>query len=423
MTERKLVPNIRFMNFDIEWNTVKLSRLLNVYDGVHQTPKYTKNGVPFVSVENIRNLKTNKYISKNDFDLQFKSSKPAYGDLLMTRIGDIGTVNIVKSDGDLAYYVSLALLKPKGELCKNFRSSYYLMYLIESPRVKKELWKRTLHIAFPKKINKNEISKITIYTSSDIREQQKIGDLFAKLDRLLDLQQQKLDQLELLKKALLQKLFPKQGAKIPELRFKGFEEEWKKKKFLNCLTKIIDYRGRTPKKLGQKWSDDGKYRALSALNVKNGYIDKNNDVHFGDFNLYKKWMGKSELKKGDILFTTEAPMGNVAIINDNEKYILSQRTIAFRVDQKFFNNLFLSYILRTTTVNNKLKSLSTGGTAQGVSQKSLSYLVLMVTNNAYEQQKIGNLLAKIDRLIELENKKFSNLKLVKKSLLQNMFVE
>lgn len=208
---------------------------------------------------------------------------------------------------------------------------------------------------------------------------------------------------------------------VPNIRFKGFFDEWKRIKFLNCLTKIIDYRGRTPKKLGLKWCDDGEYRALSALNVKNGYIDKNNDVHFGDFDLYKKWMGKAELKKGDILFTTEAPMGNVAIISDNEKYILSQRTIAFRVDQKLFNNLFLSYILRTTTVNNKLKSLSTGGTAQGVSQKSLSYLALRVTNNVDEQQKIGGLFAKLDRLLDLQQQKLDQLELLKKVLLQKLF--
>ena len=423
MNEHKAVPNIRFKGFDDKWKDTIIGKLVKVYDGVHQTPKYKNNGVPFVSVENISNLYTNKFISKSDFEKNFKNSKPTSGDLLMTRIGDIGTVNLVKNDNDLAYYVSLALLKPKTKDRIKYINSYFLMYLIESPRIKKELWKRTLHIAFPKKINKNEISKVNLCICLNWKEQQKIGEFFVKLDKLLDLQQQKVDKLELLKKALLQKLFPKHDAKIPELRFKGYKDDWIDRKFVNCLTKIIDFRGKTPKKLGLSWSDNGKYRALSAINVKNGFIDKNIDVHFGNYDLYKKWMGKTELEKGDILFTTEAPMGNIAIINDNDKYILSQRTIAFRVDEKNINSRFLLYRLNTVSAKNKLMSLSTGGTAQGISQKNLSYLFISISNSIDEQKGIGNILAKVDHLIYLENKKFHNMQQVKKCLLQNMFVE
>lgn len=412
MTERKLVPNIRFMNFDIEWNTVKLSRLLNVYDGVHQTPKYTKNGVPFVSVENIRNLKTNKYISKNDFDSQFKSSKPAYGDLLMTRIGDIGTVNIVKSDGDLAYYVSLALLKPKGELCKNFRSSYYLMYLIESPRVKKELWKRTLHIAFPKKINKNEISKITIYTSSDIREQQKIGDLFAKLDRLLDLQQQKLDQLELLKKALLQKLFPKQGTEIPELRFKGFEDEWKTNA-LQEISKIVG--GGTPDtNKAEYWNGDINWYSPTEIGKKPFAYSSNKKIS-------KIGLKKSSAKllpaNKTVLFTSRAGIGDMAILKTPAA--TNQGFQSLELKDNVYPYFVYSYGFE---IKRKAKKLASGSTFLEISNKNMKRITLEFPN-VKEQQKIGTFFAKIDRLIELENKKFSNLKLVKKSLLQNMFVE
>lgn len=417
------MPRFRFRSLEMPYTTYKLKNLASFFKG----KGYSKNdlvssGYPIILYGrmytdyklNIKNI-TDTFV-KDDIE-SFKSKQ---GDVIIPASGetakDISIASNIEAKG-IIIGGDLNVIRPNRTMI----NSTYLALNLSNGKLKKELVKKAQGKSI---VHIHNTDLMDLYISlPSLSEQKKIGDLFAKLDRLLDLQQQKLDQLELLKKNLLQKLFPKQGAKIPELRFKGFEEEWEKKKFLNCLTKIIDYRGRTPKKLGQKWSDDGKYRALSALNVKNGYIDKNNDAHFGDFNLYKKWMGKSELKKGDILFTTEAPMGNVAIINDDEKYILSQRTIAFRVDHNFFNNLFLSYILRTTTVNNKLKSLSTGGTAQGVSQKSLSYLVLAVTNNAYEQQKIGNLLAKVDRLIELENKKNNNLKLVKKSLLQNMFVE
>ena len=209
--------------------------------------------------------------------------------------------------------------------------------------------------------------------------------------------------------------------RVPNIRFMGFKGEWAEKKFINCLAKIIDFRGKTPKKLGLSWSNNGKYRALSALNVKNGFIDKNIDVHFGNYDLYKKWMGNTELEKGDILFTTEAPMGNIAIIKDDEKYILSQRTIAFRVDAKNINGPFLLYKLNTVSTKNKLMSLSTGGTAQGISQKNLSYLFISVSNDLNEQQKIGDFFSKLDKLLDLQQQKIDKLELLKKALLQKLF--
>lgn len=208
---------------------------------------------------------------------------------------------------------------------------------------------------------------------------------------------------------------------VPNIRFKGFDDEWTNKKFINFLAKIIDFRGKTPKKLGLSWSNNGKYRALSAINVKNGFIDKNIDVHFGNYDLYKKWMGNTELEKGDILFTTEAPMGNIAIINDNDKYILSQRTIAFRVNAKNINGSFLLYRLNTVSTKNKLMRLSTGGTAQGISQKNLSYLIISVSNSIKEQQKIGDFFSKLDKLLDLQQQKINKLELLKKSLLQKLF--
>ena len=209
--------------------------------------------------------------------------------------------------------------------------------------------------------------------------------------------------------------------RVPNIRFMGFKGEWAEKKFINCLAKIIDFRGKTPKKLGLSWSNNGKYRALSALNVKNGFIDKNIDVHFGNYDLYKKWMGNTELEKGDILFTTEAPVGNIAIIKDDEKYILSQRTIAFRVDEKNINGPFLLYKLNTVSTKNKLMSLSTGGTAQGISQKNLSYLFISVSNDLNEQQKIGDFFTKLDKLLDLQQQKIDKLELLKKALLQKLF--
>ena len=194
------VPEIRLDGFEGEWEIRKLSEVSEVYDGTHQTPNYTESGVKFLSVENISTLESEKYISEEDFEKDFKVF-PEFGDVLMTRIGSIGVPNIVKTNEKIAFYVSLALLKPKKET-----NSLFMKSSIESNPFQEELWKKTLHIAFPKKINKNDISQSTIKCPS-YEEQQAIGSYFSNLDNLINSHQDKISQLETLKKKLLQDMF------------------------------------------------------------------------------------------------------------------------------------------------------------------------------------------------------------------------
>lgn len=193
-------PEIRFKGFSGEWEENTIGEASFVYDGTHQTPKYTNSGIMFLSVENIKSLKSNKFISLNDFKQNFKTY-PENGDVLMTRIGDIGTANVVETDQPIAYYVSLALLKKK-ELYP-----YFFKELIHSDEVQNRLWHRTLHIAFPKKINKNEIEKVEITHPFNFEEQQQIGDFLKNLDKLISQNEQQLTKLKNIKKACLEKMF------------------------------------------------------------------------------------------------------------------------------------------------------------------------------------------------------------------------
>jgi len=189
---------------------------------------------------------------------------------------------------------------------------------------------------------------------------------------------------------------------------------------LSCIQKIIDFRGRTPKKLGMDWSESG-YLALSALNVKDGYIDFSQDVHYGDQALYDKWMSGNELHKGQVLFTTEAPMGNVAQVPYNKQYILSQRTIAFDVKEDIITENFLATLLKSPVVFNTLTSLSSGGTAKGVSQKSLAGVDVRIPVDLREQTLLATYFHNIDHLITLHQRKVESLIKFKKGMLQKMF--
>lgn len=193
-------PEIRFEGFTGGWEQCKLEEVANIFDGTHQTPKYKSTGVKFVSVENIATLETNKFISQEAYDKEYSKKQAKKGDVLMTRIGDIGTAKVIETEESLAYYVTLALLKP------NKVDSDFLAWLISSPEVQRNIWKRTLHIAFPKKINLGEINKSEIMVPSN-KEQTKIGVFFKKLNDTIALHQQKLDLYKEQKKGLMQQMF------------------------------------------------------------------------------------------------------------------------------------------------------------------------------------------------------------------------
>lgn len=207
---------------------------------------------------------------------------------------------------------------------------------------------------------------------------------------------------------------------IPKIIFSEGKKDWVKRPLLSNIDKILDYRGRTPKKLGLSWSDTG-YLALSALNVKNGYIDFNADANYGDQELYDRWMGDKHLHKGQIVFTTEAPMGNVAQIPNDDLYILSQRTIAFEVKHDLIREDFLATLLRSPKIFNELTSLSSGGTAKGVSQKSLSNLKVCVPSSLEEQFAIGSLFRTLDDLLASYKDNLANYQSLKATMLSKMF--
>ena len=194
------IPEIRFKGFTDTWEQRKLKELSNIYDGTHQTPNYKDSGIMFLSVENIKNLKSNKYISIEDFKKNFKNY-PQKNDILMTRIGDIGTPNIVKENSPKAYYVSLALIKP-------FKiNSYFLNIAIQSNYIQKGLRERALLTAIPIKINQNQIGQVEVLYPMNLTEQIKIGKIFDDIDNLITLHQRKHEKLVKIKQSLLRDMF------------------------------------------------------------------------------------------------------------------------------------------------------------------------------------------------------------------------
>ena len=146
----------------------------------------------------------------------------------------------------------------------------------------------------------------------------------------------------------------------------------------DIISVVIDYRGKTPAKLGGTWSQDG-YRALSAKNIKNGFIVNEESIRFVDPVLYKEWM-KEEIHRNDILITSEAPFGQVLLWDSDEKIVLSQRIFGLRVKEDF-NPFYVYYYMTSGLFQNELKARATGTTVTGLRQPELLKARILETHN------------------------------------------
>ncbi|ATZ14998.1 TPA: restriction endonuclease subunit S [Staphylococcus aureus] len=403
-TQKKNVPELRFPGFEGEWEEKKLGEVAEIYDGTHQTPKYTNEGIKFLSVENIKTLNSSKYISEEAFEKEFKI-RPEFGDILMTRIGDIGTPNIVSSNEKFAYYVSLALLKTKN------LNSYFLKNLILSSSIQNELWRKTLHVAFPKKINKNEIGKIKINFPTN-KEQQKIGQFFSKLDRQIELEEQKLELLQQQKKGYMQKIFSQ------ELRFKDENGE--------------DYPEWEEKKLGDitEQSMYGIGASATRFDSKNIYIritdidEKSRKLKYQNLTTPDEINNKYKLKRNDILFARTGASTGKSYIHKEEKdiynYYFAGFLIKFEINEQN-SPLFIYQFTLTSKFNNWVKVMSVRSGQPGINSEEYAKLPLVLPNKL-EQKKIAEFLDRFDQQIELEKQKIEILHQQKKGLLQSMFI-
>jgi len=206
--EGETVPKLRFKEFENsgEWKEKYLNEISPaIFDGTHQTPSYTEKGVPFYSVENIKSGIKNKFISREDYLLSISKNKPEKGDIIITRIGDIGTSKVIDWNYEFSIYVTLAIVKKS-----TIFNSYYLHSFFQSSRYQKEILSKSLLNAVPCKINMDELrrTKILIPPDKGKKEQLKISEIFSSVDNLINAQSQKIETLKLHKKGLLQGLFP-----------------------------------------------------------------------------------------------------------------------------------------------------------------------------------------------------------------------
>ena len=354
----------------------------------------------FLSVENIATLTSQKFISREAFAKNYPVY-PKHGDVLMTRIGDIGTSNVVETDDKLAFYVSLALLKPFDV------DSYYLDKSLQSPSAKEELYRRTLHIAFPKKINKNQIAEVMLPIPRSRQEQEQIGALFRDLDSLITLHQRKYDKLCVLKKSMLDKMFPKGGSLYPEIRFAGFTDPWEQRKLGELYKEVSEKNDLTY----------GRDRIISVAHMYfNPVVYVTEDDYLKTYNV---------MRLGDIAFEGNRSK-NFAhgrlVENTIGDGIVSHVFKVFRPIRPF-DLMYWKYSINNEKAMKDVLTRSTKASTMMHELVAKDFLNEEIAVPSLEEQRqIGAFFDRLDSLITLHQRKLELLRNIKKSMLDKMFV-
>ncbi len=248
-------------------------------------------------------------------------------------------------------------------------------------------------------------------------EQRKISLYFRKLDHLITLHQRKCDETKELKKYMLQKMFPKDGEKNPEIRFEGFTDDWEQRKVLDLLVQpVTDGPHETPRLV------ENGIPFISVDAIVDNKIDfsrKRGDVSEEyDAECCKKYKPQYH----DVyVVKSGSTVGKVAIVETTDRFNIWSPLAALRCEGKT-KPYYLFYLLQTRRMQAQILDKASNGTQPNLSMRELEKFDVLVTDNAEEQQRIGDYFKSLDHLITLHQRKCEKLKELKKFMLQNMFV-
>ena len=259
-----------------------------------------------------------------------------------------------------------------------------------------------------------ELIKILPISLPSVTEQKKIASYLSNLDYLITLHQRKCDEVKSLKKYMLQKMFPQNEQKVPEIRFEGFTEDWEQRK-LGELTEIGDIDHRMPASVddGIPYLMTGDFVGENELN-----FDDVKNISEEDYNLLSR---KIRPEQGDILFARYASVGAVRYVDFSRKFLISYSCAIIKQSNKI-NSRYLYHYLTSEGAQNQIKLETKTGSQANIGIDSMKkYINISVPCNE-EQEKIGQYFANLDSLITLHQQKCEELKKIKKFMLQRMFV-
>ncbi|MGX6472237.1 restriction endonuclease subunit S [Pediococcus pentosaceus] len=399
--DKNRVPKLRYPGYTDPWVLRKLGEV---------TELNPKNIIPdtfeYVDLESVSGtqLKDHRTLSKNEApsraqrvakinDIFYQTVRPYQKNNFLF---NLPKANYVFSTG-------YAQLRP-------LVNSLFLFTVIQLTSFVNEVLNMSTGTSYPA-INGNDLMKIKFYTTENIKEQQAIGSLFKKIDDLIALQQRKIEHLRKRKAGLLQKMFPKDGADVPEVRFPEYTDAWVLRKFNDMFLSIGDGIHGTP-----IYDEKGSTFFINGNNLSDGKIIISNEIK--KVNSKQKSKVDNSLTSDTILMSINGTIGSLARYNGED--IMLGKSVSYMIP-KYIDSNFAYFELETSRAKNYFKNSLTGTTIKNLGLKSIRERFFNIPIMR-EQKSIGSLFKKLDELITLQQRKLEHLELQKRGLLQQMFV-
>jgi type I restriction enzyme, S subunit len=413
-----------------EWRQVQLGQIADVR--VSNVDKKTIPGEIPVQLCNYMDVYSNDYIRDHLTFMPASATiaeiarfKVECGDVLITKDSetpdDIGIPTVVVNEIDnLVCGYHVALLKPNKSvvdsvfLCKQLgraeSAGYFARYAAGSTRYGLPMGAMMR----------------TPIALAPLEQQRKIATILSTIDTAIEQTEALIEKYQHIKAGLMHDLFTRGVLPTGQLRppreqapelyqetaIGWIPREWVVVKIEGILNRIIDYRGKTPEK-----TVDG-IPLITAKNVRMGYIDPEPREFIAE-RAYASWMTRGIPSKGDILFTTEAPLGNVAQVPSHDRVAFAQRAIILQTAEGV-DSAFLAYRLMTEVTQTAIARLASGSTALGIKQSEFRKIRISYPSARYEQLEIVKRLRSLDGLLDQELSTLRKLQTQKLGLMQDL---
>ncbi len=411
MTEKQR-PSIRFKGFTEYWEQRKISDYGDFYYG-HSCPKwsvsenattpcvrygelYTKFGTKINQVYSYTNMPPEK--------LRFSKGT----EVLIPRVGED------PMDYNHCTWLSLSNVAI-GEMISVYNTN-------QNPQFTAIMFNATLQKQFAMRVEGGSVTNLYFEKLKDIdisfpsiKEQCKITTYFSSLDHLITLHKKKYNRLMNIKKSMLEKMFPRNGEIVPEVRFAEFTGNWEQRKLGEIADKAVDNRGKTP-----PITENGTHPLIEVACLGNGSPDYSKVEKYLDDNTFNTML-RDYIKEGDILFSTVGSIGLVSLMDSNENAAIAQNIIAFRAKENY-DSSFLYAMFSTEENQDKVMRIVMGAVQPSIKVSQLVNVEYSVTDNIDEQKALGKYFLVFDHLIALQQQKLKKLQNMKKACLEKMFV-
>ncbi|QEA53686.1 restriction endonuclease subunit S [Loigolactobacillus coryniformis] len=408
MTDKKMVPQIRFKGFSGAWEERKLGDVGNTFTGLTGKTKedFGHGSAKFVTYVNVFQNPIATLDQLDAIEIDEKQNQVQKGDIFFTTSSEtpeeVGMSSVWTHDTENVYLNSFTFgYRPRVSFDLNYMAS-----MLRSPSIRKKITFLAQGIS-RYNISKTKMLEIEIPTPT-LSEQEKIGSFFKELDDTIALHQRKLDLLKEQKKGYLQKMFPKNGAKVPELRFAGFADDWEQRR----LKDVTDYfNGKAQE---DNVLDDGLYELITLKSVSSDGVLQSSGKYVNDATDF--------LQEGTLIMTLSeqniGAVGMTTIIPTSNYYVLNQRVAELRPNSTVVAGFLTKQINRN---QNYFEIRSAGTKVQNISKGNVENFTFEIPN-VDEQEKIGAFFKQLDDTITLHQHKLDLLKEQKKGFLQKMFV-